>query len=210
MSLTAILDRIQAVGDHQAEEIRRKAEQEAQAILAEAQSQAKRDYNAAYQQALEPVSSQRAHLLNQARFDALCLVGKARDSLAGEALEMVRQQLQNIRGSPDYRSSLTRILFEILPGQNGLHSLEDSLILQADPRDQALLESILQEKAMQIRVEYTLNCWGGLNARSADGAIQLVNTLESRFERIMPYLKQQFISWFETEGQPQEKEHVRL
>jgi len=26
----------------------------------------------------------------------------------------------------------------------------------------------------------------------------------------MPYLKQQFISWFETEGQPQEKEHVRL
>jgi len=210
VSLTAILDRIQAVGDHQAEDIRRKAEQEAQVILAEAQSQAKHDYDNAYQQALEPVTSERAHLLNQARFDALCLVGNARDHMADEVLEAVSQQLQNIRASPDYRASLTKILFEILPGQDGLHSLEDSLVLQADPRDQALLESILQEKAMQIKVEYTLDCWGGLNARSPDGNIQLVNTLESRFQRIMPYLKQQFISWFETEGQPQEKEHVRL
>lgn len=209
MSLKAILDQIQAAGEKQVEMIRKQAEREAKTILAEAQEQADRAYQAAYRQALEPVDGERARILNQAKFEEICLGGEAQEELCEEVLEQVRQELRNIRSSPHYPASLTKILFEILPGQDGLHSLPDSLILQADPRDRALLEKILQERTCQIRVEYDLNCWGGLNARSPDGTIQLVNTLESRLERIMPYLKQQLIAWFETEGQ-QETEDVRL
>jgi vacuolar-type H+-ATPase subunit E/Vma4 len=54
----------------------------------------------------------------------------------------------------------------------------------------------LLEEHLEDRVEFSLICWGGLSARSVDGATRLVNTLESRIDRVLPYLKQQLLAWF--------------
>lgn len=216
MSLQAILDRIQAAGEAQAAEIRQKAEQEAQAILREAREQAEAAYQAAYREATASVETERARILNQARFDALCLTGKAYEEMVEAALAGVSAQLAEYRGCADYPALLERILEELLPGKDGSKPLEERIILEADPRDQELLETILRRRGLALRVDYRLSCWGGLNAYAPDGAFRLVNTLESRLEQALPYLRQQLMAWFaqETAGeaapQPQEIEHGRV
>lgn len=196
MSLQAILERIRAAGDTQVQEIRGQSEREIQSILVEAQAEAEQIYQAAYRQALEPEAGASARILNQARFEAICLLGKARESLVEAALAEVYQQLQEIRLCPNYPAVLRGILSEMLPGGDSVHKMGDRFILEADPRDRELLEGILGE-SQEIQVEYSLRCWGGLIGRSPDGTVRLVNTLESRLEQALPYIKQQMVARFE-------------
>jgi vacuolar-type H+-ATPase subunit E/Vma4 len=216
VSLQAILARIQAAGETQIEEIRLHSECETQAILAEAQAQAEQIYQAACRQALSQEAGEQARIRNQAHFEALCLVGKAHEQLVEAALAQVTQQLQEIRRCTVYPAALERILYEMLPGLDGLHKLEDRLILEADPCDRSILENMLHEKGIQIQVDYCLTCWGGLNARSPDGNTHLLNTFESRLARGLPYIRQYLLQWFEQEAeeaaqaQYQGSRHVRL
>lgn len=198
MSLQTILERIRATGQIQVQEIQAQSEREVQACMNEAQFESERLFQAAYTLALEPEAGERAHALNQARFESMCTIGKARESLIDEVLSEATQQLEDIRDCPEeYAPALRKILLEILPGQDGMRSLDDRMILEADPRDQILLERILEENGLAMRVEYVLHCWGGLIARSPDGTIRIINTLESRMERVLPFLRQRLITWFD-------------
>lgn len=210
MSLQAILEQIRAAGDVQVKAVRARSEKDVQVILDEARAEADRLYQDELRQALQPESGERAAILNQARFQALCLTGKAREALADAALAAMIQHLKEIRYSQVYPSVLERILLEMLPGQDGARRIEDQLILEADPRDQGLLENILREKRLNLHMDYCLTCWGGLCGRSSDGSIHLVNTLESRLDRVRPILKQRLIAWFTLEAtNPKETLPVR-
>lgn len=197
MSLQAILEQIRQAALAQAQEIRDQAEQEAEAALAEARARAEQVYQTAYRQALAPEAAQSARIRNQARFEAECLVGRAREQLVNQALERVRGQLAAMRSSGKYPEVLRRILYELLPGDNGLHDLSHILILEADPRDRDLLEHLLKEKVLDVQVDYSLSCWGGLCARSPDGTVRMINTLEARLERALPYLKRRLPAVFD-------------
>jgi vacuolar-type H+-ATPase subunit E/Vma4 len=208
LSLQAILERIQAIGEAQGKEIRQQGEQEAEVILAEARALGEQAYQDAYRQAHQRDNGADARILNQARFEALCLLGNARERLVQETLDQLSQQLQGIRQQAIYADILQRNLLELLHGQNSRHSLKDRLILEADPRDRELLEKILQALGFQIQVDYILNSCGGLNARYKNGTVRLVNTLESRMERAMPYLKQQLAARFEQQKAAETEEQL--
>lgn len=197
MSLQAILARIQAAGETQVQEIQARSEVENQAILAEARAEVDRLYQASAAQAMQPIAGERDRMLNQARFEAVCLLGNARERLVEAALASAQAQLQAIRQSSSYPAALRAILLEMLPEQEGQGGGKNQLIIEADPRDQELLERILKDQDLELRIEYNLDCWGGLIARLPDGAGRLVNTLESRFDRVLPYLKKRLAAWFE-------------
>jgi len=197
VSLQGILEQIQQAGDAQVQEIRTLAEREAEAILAEARARSEQAYQAAYRLAIAPESGSCARIRNQARFEADCLVGQARERLVDMVLQQVREQLRGIRGTEAYPDALRRILLEVMPGENGLHKIEQRIVLEADPRDREVLEALLKEKGLVVQVDYSLSCWGGLNAHSPDGTVRLINTLESRLEKALPFLKQQLSASFE-------------
>lgn len=207
MSLEAILEQIQQAGDAQVQEILAQAKQEVMRALAEARAKSEQEYQATYRQALAPEAAQSARISNQARFEAECLVGQARERLVEQVLGRVREQLSNLRGSDLYPEVLLRILYELLPGENGLHNLAHNLIIEADPRDRDLLERLLREKAIDVPVEYNLSCWGGLCTHSPDGTVRMINTLESRLERALLFLKQRLAASFDFQPSS-EKEKV--
>lgn len=197
MSLQAILEQIQQAGAAQVQEVLAQAEREVEAALTEARARSEQVHQAAYRQALAPETAQSARISNQAHFEAECLVGKARERLVEQVLERVRQQLSNFRASDRYPDVLLRILYELLPGDNGLRSMKHNVVIEADPRDRDLLERLFREKAMDVPVEYSLSCWGGLCAHSPDGTVRMINTLESRLERALPFLKQRLAAGFD-------------
>jgi vacuolar-type H+-ATPase subunit E/Vma4 len=45
-----------------------------------------------------------------------------------------------------------------------------------------------------------MDCWGGVVAKSEDGCIVIINTLEARLERATPYLRRYLAALFESEG----------
>jgi V/A-type H+-transporting ATPase subunit E len=198
MSLEAILDAIEAAGEAQVTQLRREAEGRAQAILAEAAQEAVAHREIAWQVALHPAAGERAQRLHQARLEALHLVASACDDLVATALAGTRQQLACLRETPAYAQVLRRLTEEALQalGKSELQESEAQPCLGADPRDETIMSGILRHLALELPVHFSLNGWGGVVIRSGDGRIVVTNTLESRLERALPYLRPALAAFF--------------
>lgn len=199
MGLEKILERIQASGQAQAAEILDDARHQAQVILENARAEAEQRRRDAYQETLAPAAGECAHIRNEANFIANCVPGLVRERFLETVFKQVQEQISCVRSAPVYPDALRKMLREVLPKDNGQHNLKTRIVLQANPRDKALLEDLLRECNLDAPVEYTLNCWGGLNACAPDGSWRMVNTIESRLERASPYLKQSLAAWIERE-----------
>jgi vacuolar-type H+-ATPase subunit E/Vma4 len=202
MSLDAILEAIHASGQAQISNIESQAAQQVAEILSRARQEAQQQYDVAYQAALEPAAKERARILHQARLEALRLIGETREALTDAALEQTRGRLASLRTDPTYPQvlkQLTQQALAELSGSEASHSLTFPR-LEADPRDEALLENILDEIGLDLPVRYNLHCWGGVVAKSEDERVVVINSLEARLERATPYLRRYLAAIFEEES----------
>lgn len=202
MSLEKIIERIRAEGEQQAEKIARQAEEEACAVLEQAQQKAGDAYQEAFREAQRPAGGECARLLNEARFEASCMLGQAREHFIDSVIDSLRIRLACIRDSGDYAQILRRQLREVMPPENGGLPTSERIRLEADPRDREALAEILREAGLEIEVRYTLECLGGLNAYSPGHGSTVVNTLDSRLERALPYLRRELARQFEAYASP--------
>ena len=219
MSLQAILDAIEASGEAEAAHLQAEAESRAQQILDGAKRKAVASYEGARQAALHPAAGERARRLHQARLEALRAVGEVRNRLVEEALAGTRQCQSALRADPAYPVILRRLVKEAiralgfdLPREEAQHagpspprasvtygpdSDEGRPVLQADPRDEALLRCILDDLGLHLTITPSLNCWGGVVACSSDGRVVAINTLEARLERATPFLRRDLVAFLE-------------
>lgn len=197
MALQAILDAIHASGEAQVREIEAGAQARAEEILTEARAGAQRLREQARTAAAAPAAVERARILHQARFEALQIAGSAREELVDAALCETERRLANMRMEPIYRAVLHRLTEQALVALNGSLSGREQTRLEADPRDQGLLEGILCALRVNLPIDYRLNCQGGLTAKSDDGRVVVINTLEARLERATPQLRCYLATLFE-------------
>lgn len=197
MGLQAILDAIHASGEAQVREIEAGAQARAGEILVEAQAEARRLCDEARVAAGAPAAVERARILHQARFESLQIVGTAREELVGTALCETKRRLANVRMEPIYRAVLHQLTREALIALNGSLQETGQTRLEADPLDQGLLEGILRDLRLNLPIDYVLNCQGGLTAKSEDGRVVVINTLEARLERATSHLRCYLATLFE-------------
>ena len=205
MSLNAILEAIHLSGETQVKDIERHAFDQANELLASARLEAQQIEEDVRAKEVMPAYRERARIFHQARLESLRIVGNARESLVDEALDCARGHLSGIRSDPVYPMVLCRLIQETLVELEG--TLEDIQLsqLEADPRDRVLLGQILDDMRLNLSVEYRLNCWGGLVAKSSDSRVIIINTLEARFNRAAPFLRRYLAALFE--NQQAEDEH---
>jgi vacuolar-type H+-ATPase subunit E/Vma4 len=202
MSLQTILNTIAVSGDVELERLRQQTASQIQAIMDEADQQANTRYEVAYQTVLQPVAGERARRLHQAKLKALKIVGTARDEVAATALSQARRYLIELRHQPEYTFFLRRLTEEAIRtlGEEELNGTNvpstDPPEVAVDLRDEAWLQQILREMALDLNVSPTLNSWGGVQVRSGDGRVVVTNTLESRLDRATPYLRQELAAFF--------------
>jgi vacuolar-type H+-ATPase subunit E/Vma4 len=204
MGLQAILEAIHRTGEVQVHEIEVAAQARVDEILAEARAETKRLHEEARAAAAAPAAAERARLLHGARFEALQVVGGAREELVDAALGDTKRRLGKIRSEPIYRGILHQLTVEALMALSG--SLEEAgqARLEADPADKALLEEILGELGLDLSIDFVLDCQGGLIAKSEDGRVVVINTLEARLERATSWLRCEIAALFE-DGQPNDR-----
>jgi vacuolar-type H+-ATPase subunit E/Vma4 len=200
MSLYAILESIRASGDSQVRKIEAQAYIQCNEILANARLEAEQVKIDAHKKAVAPAFKERARMIQRARLEALQILGDVREEFVKAALSQIHTQLANTRTGNSYPQILHRLVEEALAELDGSLTAPRNVQLEADPRDREVLESVLHDLGLELSVRYELNCWGGLNARSQDGRIVAINTLEARLERATPYLRRYLSALFENQG----------
>lgn len=205
MGLHGILEAIRGAGETSVSEIESRAYAQANQILANARLEAERLKEQSCAAALEPVSQERARLVHRARLEAMQTIGGARKELVDAALEQVRGRLASLRTDACYPQVMHQLLLEAFAEldvpEQGASTAQPfkAICLEADPADRLLLEGLLGSLELGLPVSYPLRCWGGLVAKSEDGRIVVINTLEARFERAVPYLRRYLAAYFEEE-----------
>lgn len=197
MSLQAILDAIRTSGEAQLREVEAQAQARADGILAEARVNAQRLQEETRNRVVLQASKESARLLQQARLEVLQIVGNMRERLIDQALEETRKRLACLRSDPVYPEVLRLLTEEALRELGTSLRASEQPQLAADPHDRELLDGILSEMGLGLLVSYELSCQGGVIARSEDGRVMVVNTLEIRLERAIPYLHRHFAALFE-------------
>lgn len=240
MSLQAILNAIIADGDAQVREIEERASVQAHEIQAENILEAQLVKEQAFMEASAPSVRKHAQLIHLAHLEAMQRIGGTRDALVENAFEKIRECLSHYRADPNYPTVLSRLVQEALSeleGSSGDNRTLDQerttlerqspgsdILLLADKRDEGILENILTTMKLELPVQYAselpihyeLECWGGIIARSMDGRIVSINTLEARLERATPYLRRYLAACFENEqpetelAQADERPSVRI
>jgi len=199
MTLSAILEAIRAAGDSQVSKIETQAYTQCNEILANTRLEAKQVNADAHAKAVAPAYKERACIIQRARLEALQILGNAREEFVDSALAQIHGQLANIHTDESYPQILQRLIEEALAELKGSLAAPGMIQLEADPRDQAALECIFHDMGLDLSVRYTLDCWGGLVAKSEDGRVAAINTLEARLERATPYLRRYLAALFENE-----------
>jgi len=203
MSLHAILEVIRSSGGAKTREIEKRAYAQAREILVNARLEADVIKTQVCAAALEPGIGERARTLHRARLEGLQILGNVREGLVDSAFKQTHERLAGLRAQKIYPDVLNRLLVEALSElkssqyEDEKSVQEPAYCLEADARDRAILENILDELNLEIPVEYRLECWGGLIAKSFDNRVVVINTLEARLERAESYLRFGLASLFE-------------
>lgn len=193
MSLQAILDAILAQGAERVRQIEQEASQQAGALLQKAQAEGAAQRERLIAQRRGRALQEQTRRLQQTNQQCALIVSAAREELVEEALARVGERLQTARQAADYGVVLLRLVEEALDTLRPSLRKGEVPVLQADPVDQALLAALPDT----VTVAYTLRCLGGVVARSEDGRVVVVNTLEARLERATPYLRRYLARIFE-------------
>lgn len=197
MSLQVILEEIRASGDMQVQEIEKTTQSQVSETLAQARREARQIEEDSRAIASAPAIAERARIFHRARLESLRIVGDVREDMVDTAITRTRERLASLRADLSYPAVLRKLTEEALTELASGNAGKTQLL--ADPRDRSLLKNILDDLQLELPVSYELNCWGGLTAKSEDGRVVVINTLESRLERATAFLRRHLAALFEEE-----------
>jgi V/A-type H+-transporting ATPase subunit E len=189
MSLEAVLAAIRDSGEDQVREIEAAAHAEVQNTTAQNKSENQRLRQEAREKASALGAAERARILNQARLEAQSVINDVREELIDSALDDALKSLARLRKDPLYKDMSRHLIEETLAQIAGSLQENEKPQLEADPRDKALFKRILSNLKLKFNVDYDLDCLGGLIARSEDGRVVVINTVDARLARATPYLR---------------------
>lgn len=204
MSLKAVLATIEAETEDRMRQLRAESEARVQAILQVAITQAEKRCQEWVAQREQEAYDQSARLLRHAQHEANLSRNRAQNQVLEMALESVRDILPALRTQPTYAEVLRHLVLEAIEALKPTLEADEIPRLEADPRDEVLLTMLvatpeLSEQIGRLTLHYVLTCDGGINLTSKDGCIVVRNTVESRFEAAIPYLRQYLANALETQ-----------
>jgi vacuolar-type H+-ATPase subunit E/Vma4 len=202
MSLDAVLEQINQQGASQIKAILAEAEMEAAHIVQQAVAESNDIRNHAGREGKARGAQERAGILQQAQLDALKIIGENQASLIEDAVQQARRKLERAREKETYPGLLCQLTQEAVRQISVSLAPGDSIRLLADPRDESILSAMLPEISHPVEAVFNLHCQGGVIAETSDRQVIVYNTLESRLEHAMPYLREALAGYFESLQNP--------
>lgn len=187
MPLADILAAIDTAADAECHRILVAAEATAAQVRDEATADVATIHARHLRDAQSPAQHECARRLNRARLTALRARSRAREHLFAEALARAQAHLAQARQGPNYPRLLRALVVEAVA------HLDSDITLRADPRDADALRAI----APDIPISFDLTTWGGVEARTRDGRVVVINTLEARLAQAEASLRPRVMPLFD-------------
>lgn len=186
MSLDAILLAIEQTGAQQVAAEQEATQQTVAKILAGARETAAARREAAHEETMRPLAQERIKRQHQTQLTARQIVSQAQEDVVTDILAATKERLPQCRCTDAYPDILRQLVQEALS-----HLKEDGVpIIIGDRRDADLLHAIRDSLKTAVSLQLTLTCWGGVVVTSEDGRVIVDNTLQARFQRARPRLRQ--------------------
>lgn len=134
---------------------------------------------------------ERARRINQARLEQIRTVSEAGERLFHKALARARARLAGLRAQADYHSILCALATE------ALSQIDGTAIIHADASDEAIMRAHFGDR----QLVFDLHTWGGVEVRTTDERIIVLNTLEARLEQAAVRLRETLMPLFDREGE---------
>ncbi|MFN8485304.1 MAG: V-type ATP synthase subunit E family protein [Anaerolineae bacterium] len=179
MPLADILKAIDAVCDAEVARIVADAAAAVAAIRADTERDCAAIRERHAREMLLPFQHERARRLNRAHIAAARAVSRAQEELFAEAIAAAQARLGQLRGDTTYAAILAALVCEAMA------QIGPDAVLRGDPCDEALLRRLAPGTPLTL----DLTTWGGIEARSPDGRIAVINTLEARLAQAQPILR---------------------
>jgi vacuolar-type H+-ATPase subunit E/Vma4 len=198
MQPKAILAGISAKGKEKIKTLNQEAELNIKNLLAQAHKDSEIIAKRILSEGKNRAFREQAIIDQQTSLRVLQARANARHQLTQVVLEEVKKRLSKVRLENQYPvimkalvlESIEELRFSLLAGQK--------ILLHIDVQDQALVEQIIKTVKDPIRILSDIKCWGGCNAESDDGKINVLNTVEARYEKGEIIFSQQLSLFFES------------
>jgi vacuolar-type H+-ATPase subunit E/Vma4 len=181
---------IELLRDAEKQETLKTAETQAENIIKEAKEKAEEIRRRKIKQLEESLNEQMESKLQAAKLIANRMVLKARSELFDKAIELSKQQLQNLSEEPRYKEALKELIIEASSKLKG-----KELEILVNSKDANYLMSnvkILEAKASEVKKspvrlslsQDSISCLGGAIVKTKDGKQIYNNTLDARLSRV--------------------------
>jgi len=176
-----------AQAEAEAKKIKETAEAAARQLVDDAERRARRQQQDAAVAEAARVDRQNAFVLAATRLEARRQILEAREQLVGQVFAAVEQRLQTFRKDPAYPRVLTRLV------DDGASVLEgETLIVAVDSEDhniasQALSAATIAGRRIEVRADEHIH--GGCVVRQSDERALYDNSFSSILERHRPRLR---------------------
>lgn len=200
MELEAILDGIRKAGKQQIALIGQEADRQSSEIVSKAQSDAEIQERRILTDGKTRLNREQALIEQQALIQALQIHADARQNLIEEVMVKVQDRMPELRDSKHYAKILAKLVDEALKSIEPSTKKGQKIIVHIDPRDKGIAEKVTADFDKPVTVQYDIQCSGGCNAETEDGKVLAMNTLDSRLEHSLPYIKQKLSIFFESKS----------
>ena len=172
-----LLEKIRKEGEARVQAVLRRAEEEAQRLLQRAEEELARWREAALKRAQAEAETEKRLILSRARARAREVVLKAKGEAGERLFRALVEEARKLRERPEaYKAFLKRCLEE------AEREIQGPLVLQIDPRDEALVAELLQGTPHKLGGR--LKTLGGFVATNERGDLLVDDRLETRIQRL--------------------------
>lgn len=184
MALDEILAALDEKARRRIDDMRAEAEKEAERIIAEARREAEEAKRLKLARLKESLRSESAGVVYKATLKAKDKLIRAQEEVVDEAFRRAEERLKKIHDNPEYADIFSFLLDECL------ELVEGEIIISVREDDEEIARRLLDERGKAYRLaESPLGVSGGVEARSPEGDIVILNTFESRMDRAKETLR---------------------
>ena len=196
MEFEAILDGIEKITNKQIADIQQQTDQRIKDIKTSYQQEADEIRKTLEQEGHIRLNRETALIKQQAEMQYLQTISDTRQKLIQSTFDAVREKLETIRNSKEYKTLLLSLISEAMEDIKPSLGDDNTILFSFSPLDKDLVKGYKGDPPYNIQFKFDLQCWGGCNASSSDGKVCVYNTLNDRYERANPILQQKLSLFF--------------
>lgn len=202
MDIETIIAGIKHAGQKQMEQIARDVDLQISEIKDASQENASLQKQRIMALSQGQLQREQALIMQQAMMECLQIHANGRQLLIENTLNTVKTHFSKIRQNKNYPKIFEAMVEEAISALRPSLNEGQSTILHIDQRDKSLFNNFANFKSPPLSLVCDLECWGGCNAETEDGLVQVLNTINSRFDHALPLLQMQLSLYFEERTQP--------